>query len=398
MRWLYRILRPIVRIGLKVYFRKIYIRFEQHVPKTGPVLISANHPSAFLEAILLACFLDRPIHYLVRGDIFKNDWAKKLLGLTHQIPIYRFRDGFSSMRKNHETFEKVYELLEKDEVVVIFSESFTFLEKRLRPIQKGTARIAFGAYERIGKFFPIVPIGINYTDAVRFRSEVSIKGGEHIHFEEDYLLFKKDKQAGLQSLTDKVRKYLHPLIIEIEDKADYELAEKLFLFTRPLSFYTLFPNTSKNLEPHFHSDRNAAYWLNSLDEADKKDLESQLDVLISESSGFELLDKLVRAIGFIVHFPIIVVVKYVVNNMIKVNTFIGPVKVATMTLLYGIYLFFFVILFLILGLPGWMPLVLLPMLSFTILKTMDGVYCAQGMKRLNQKQTVSLVPEIATAN
>ena len=381
MRWLYRILRPIVRIGLKVYFRKIYIHFEEAVPKSGPVLISANHPSAFMEAILMACFLERPIHYLVRGDIFKKEWAKKILALTHQIPIYRFRDGFSSMRKNHATFEKVYELLAEDKVVVIFSESFTFLEKRLRPIQKGTARIAFGAHDYIGKPFPIVPIGINYTNAMRFRSEVSIKGGKHIDFETDYQLFKKDKQAGLQSLTDKVREHLHPLIIEVAKKSDYDLAEKLFLFSRPASFYSLFPNKSRDMSAHLYADQQATGFLNNLNEEQKNKLEEQLDHMIEKSATYGLLWKVVRSIGFILHWPIIVIVQYIIKNMIRANTFVGPVKAASMTLLYGIYWVLWIILFWILGWPVWLAFIGLPIVSLITLKCMDAVYWIQGIAR-----------------
>ena len=56
---IYWILRHLARIAFKAYFHKIYLINLEHLPREGPVLIAANHPSAFLEACMLAAFLPR---------------------------------------------------------------------------------------------------------------------------------------------------------------------------------------------------------------------------------------------------------------------------------------------------------------------------------------------------
>ncbi|MBK8505414.1 MAG: 1-acyl-sn-glycerol-3-phosphate acyltransferase [Saprospiraceae bacterium] len=125
---LYNILRPIAATLFKIYFRKIYLIDGEKLPLTGPVLLSSNHPMAFAEACLLACFLQRPLYFLVRGDVFKKGWHWFFRG-TNQIPIYRFKDGFSNMRRNKESFTRAHDALSEGKTILIFSEGNTRMQK-----------------------------------------------------------------------------------------------------------------------------------------------------------------------------------------------------------------------------------------------------------------------------
>ncbi len=49
------------------------------------------------------CFFPKDLPFLVRGDIFNNPVLLPLLRSTNQIPIFRFRDGFSKLRENSQT-------------------------------------------------------------------------------------------------------------------------------------------------------------------------------------------------------------------------------------------------------------------------------------------------------
>jgi 1-acyl-sn-glycerol-3-phosphate acyltransferase len=65
----------------------------ERIPLDRPVLIASNHPSAFLEACLLATHFPKSLHFLVRGDIFINKFIVWLLAQFHLTPIYRFPMG-----------------------------------------------------------------------------------------------------------------------------------------------------------------------------------------------------------------------------------------------------------------------------------------------------------------
>ena len=69
---LYPIVRPLAALAIKTFFRKIHLSNMDRVPSDRPVILAANHPTAFMEPCILACYMDRPLHFLVRGDFFSK--------------------------------------------------------------------------------------------------------------------------------------------------------------------------------------------------------------------------------------------------------------------------------------------------------------------------------------
>ena len=92
-------------LALRTFFRKIHISNVENIPKDKPVILAANHPTAFIEPCVLACFLDRPLYFLVRGDLFKKPVYAKMLKYLHMLPVYRMQDrGYAYLKRNYETF------------------------------------------------------------------------------------------------------------------------------------------------------------------------------------------------------------------------------------------------------------------------------------------------------
>jgi 1-acyl-sn-glycerol-3-phosphate acyltransferase len=175
---LYFILRPLTRIALKAYFRRITINGIENLPKDKPLLICSNHPTGFIEPCLMACFLPRVLHFLVRGDLFERPVLKHILISTNQIPIYRFRDGYEKLRNNRDVMNLSYDKLAGGEAILIFPEASATETKYLRPIKKGAARMALETL----KLHPetdlaVIPIGIDYSSPNRWRSFVNINIG-----------------------------------------------------------------------------------------------------------------------------------------------------------------------------------------------------------------------------
>ena len=178
---LYPLVRPLATIAIWAFYRKIYLSNAHRIPKEGPVILAANHPTAFMEPCILACFQDRPLHFLVRGDLFKKNIFASLLRSLNMLPVYRIQDGgYSNLKNNFSTFEDCFRALKDGKAIMILAEGRTIHEKKLRPIRKGTARIAFGALDKYGEMdLPIIPVGVNYTYADQPRSEVMIDFGEN---------------------------------------------------------------------------------------------------------------------------------------------------------------------------------------------------------------------------
>ena len=147
---IYSFVRPIAALALKIFFRKIYFTNRNRIPDGKPLILAINHPTAFIEPCILACFLPIKLYFLVRGDLFKKAHFSKMLNLLHMVPIFRKQEGLDQLSKNDETFDFCYKALKDHKTVVILPEGKTIQEKRLRPIRKGLARIAFGTYEKYG--------------------------------------------------------------------------------------------------------------------------------------------------------------------------------------------------------------------------------------------------------
>jgi len=209
----YRTLRFICRLGLQIYFKKVRLQGLDRLDTHKPMLIALNHPSSFLEACVMACWLDFPLHFIVRGDVF-HPMFRWFFKWTYQIPIYRFRDGFSKLRTNAKTFEHCYQKLSEGAKIIIFAEGSTSWVKQLRPLQKGTARIALGALEQYPDLdLLIVPAGINFQNIFRFRSYCDIVIGEPFQISD---IVKKEDE-GSKMITNYLAKEMRECVVHLDD-------------------------------------------------------------------------------------------------------------------------------------------------------------------------------------
>lgn len=147
--------------------------------KKGPLLIAANHPNAFLDAIIIATLFKEPVHSLTRGDVFVNGFYAKLLRSLNMLPVYRLSEGAENLDTNYTTFSECIEIFKKGGIVLIFSEGECVNEWSLRPLKKGTARLALTAWQQ-GIPLEILPLGINYNSYRSFGKNIAISFGESI--------------------------------------------------------------------------------------------------------------------------------------------------------------------------------------------------------------------------
>ncbi len=98
------------------------------------------------------------------------------------MPVYRFRDGFGTLRKNDAMIENCVALLSAGKSILIFGEGNHNYQWYLRDLQKGFARIALAAEEKnswkLG--VKIVPVGIQYDSHNDFRSRALVTFGQPI--------------------------------------------------------------------------------------------------------------------------------------------------------------------------------------------------------------------------
>ncbi|TXF90431.1 hypothetical protein FUA23_06480 [Neolewinella aurantiaca] len=217
---IYQLVRPVARYVLRYYYRNIDLTGLENIPKDAAVVLAANHPTAFIEPCILACFQPRTLWFLARGNLFKNGFYKGLLSAVHILPVFRIQDGgYGKLKNNFGTFEACFRALSQGKAIMNLAEGRCIHEKALRPMRKGTARLALGAMQRDATLREvyIVPVGCNFTHADRVRDQVMIRFGEPILASEFMDEFRSSEATAIKNLTSHLRSRLSPLVVQFPD-------------------------------------------------------------------------------------------------------------------------------------------------------------------------------------
>ncbi len=197
----YSFTRVLARFILRLFFRNVHLSGLENIPKNTPVIISSNHPNAYVEAVLIGCLLPFRLSILVRADVFKNPVIRKILETFHLIPVYRLRDGKNQMHKNTESFSKAIQRLEKKHAILIFSEGTSQMGKHLLPFKKGTVRIGFQAYEILKKEVAILPVSVNYSFFMHQQKSVCVHVNKPLMVSSYYSQQEVQKYNNIQKMT-----------------------------------------------------------------------------------------------------------------------------------------------------------------------------------------------------
>lgn len=227
---LYAILKIIVRLARPIFCRRIVVDRPEMLRQQGPLLLACNHPNSFLDAVILDILFGQPIWSLARGDVFKNRFIARLLTSLRMLPVYRVSEGVENLSSNYETFDACKRVFAEGGIVLIFSEGRCINEWKLRPLKKGTARLAISSWEQ-GIPLRVLPVGINYNSFRSFGKNVFIHFGEMI--EKDALNWNESEGLRIQSFNAMLQQQLSDLVYVI-DKDDKQTLRKKFLIRQPM--------------------------------------------------------------------------------------------------------------------------------------------------------------------
>lgn len=219
MSLLYNFVKYTGRIGLPLYFGQLEINGQEYIPKDVPFLIAPNHQSAFLDAVIMGVYNPKPVHFLTRSDVFVKPFIGALEALN-MMPVYRIRDGYEKLSKNEEIFARCEALLAKGMPVLIFPEGNMGDGHFLRPLTKGTARLAFQSFENLGTDVQILPVGINYFNHDRPRYKCIVNFGQPLNIRDYMALYNTHKAKGLIQLKNDLSGAIKKLLL-IPNKEGY---------------------------------------------------------------------------------------------------------------------------------------------------------------------------------
>lgn len=321
----------VVGNGLRFFYKKRKVVGRENLPKDKPILYVPNHQNSFMDALHVATTTKPTIYFLTRAQAFKPDVVGKFLWSINMMPVYRVRDGFSSVQKNNEIFEKCIRYLKNGDTILVFAEANHNLKRRIRSLSKGFTRIAFGAEEEYdwSLDLQIVPVGLNYSEHQTGGNVVQVNYGEAIPVSKYRERYESDEKAGVDSMKQDVSDAMKKLVFHVEDLAEYPLQKILW--------DDLEPDDLKVIDPDIANDRiqrtqshitdeliDEAKDLDKLAEKHKVDLNAFAfgkqfkfkDLLLLPFYGFSFLN------NFIPYQP----VRYLINNVIKDRAFDASIK------------------------------------------------------------------------
>lgn len=254
-------------LGLGFSFRLFFKRVVQVRPnktRFGRTIFVSNHPSAFLDPIVIARLRKPVIFFMTRSDVF-NKFTKPLFWLAHMLPIYRQQDGGNSQEKNKKVFKKATQALARNRNLLVFGEGITddIFERRLKPIKKGAIRIGFTALEDLNWSveIKIQGLGINYTNPGFLRSEVLIAGAEPIVLNDYKEAYLENPSRVISELNRVLELRMQGQITHLITDENVILHEQLMMLTRKgMNVHCFDHNLS--LEERWQYSQNLAQALN----------------------------------------------------------------------------------------------------------------------------------------
>ena len=210
-------MRRLIGLALGFYFRRIEHFHIERVPASGPVLFVSNHPNSLTDSFVIGASVPRKVNFIGTVQLFSFKPVKWLLTQCGVIPINRVKDNPKAMRSVADTFEAVYQVLERGEAVGIFPEGVTYDDSALREVKSGAARMALELEHRhAGKIgLRVVPVGLTYSAKEIYRSDALVNFGEPIVAAEFIEGYADRRKECIVRMTDEIERRIQSLIVHI---------------------------------------------------------------------------------------------------------------------------------------------------------------------------------------
>jgi len=132
--WFYAIVWTAARVFHTVYNR-LSIRNPERLPKTGGVLVCANHASNFDPPLVAICFTHRIFRFMAKAELFRVPVLGTAIEWLGSFPV----DREAADRK---AYVEALKTLKEGRVLLVFPEGTRTHDGSIGPFEEGAARMA----------------------------------------------------------------------------------------------------------------------------------------------------------------------------------------------------------------------------------------------------------------
>ena len=185
----YDVAKVVVTGIARTLFRLRVVGAEK-VPKTGPLIVAANHISNF-DPPLLGVALPRPVAYMAKKELFAMPVLKQLIPRLNAYPVDREAGGTAALRAS-------LRLLKEGRAVGIFPEGG-------RNVTGTNEEKAGAAFLAAASGAPVVPAAIVGTRTLRPFGRVTVVFGDPIRVVRNRQSDADDLEKGAMQIMQRIR-------------------------------------------------------------------------------------------------------------------------------------------------------------------------------------------------
>lgn len=250
---------------LRLYYPGMETEGVHHANHPGPTLLCSNHPNTLADPLMAGIHLDHQTYFLANAGLWLNPVMAFIID-PFCVPVARPEDKKAGATKGNkdEVFDRTFQALEEGKIMFIAPEAYSLLERKLRRVKSGAARMALEVEARNDWQLGVTlqPVGVNYERPMSCFSRAFVRYGEPIPVAEWRERYLADSMGAVKGLTNLLAERMRSLIIQTENKDEERCLRRI-----ERSVQNDYPQSV--VEHHFRTKRILG-WLRDLPDADRE--------------------------------------------------------------------------------------------------------------------------------
>src|SRR5689334_7517778 len=202
----YRLVRGVIRLLLRLFYRRVDIIGAERIPARGPLIIAANHHNALVDPMLILGTFPRRITALAKAPLFRHPLIGPFLRAVGALPVNRRAEAGDDPRKNEAMFAAGIAHLRGGGAILIFPEGTSRPEPTLLPLRTGAARLLLGAEADAGRYdVTLLPVGLVFESPGTFREASALVAiGDPVVVHDAIALYGTERERAVRCLTERL--------------------------------------------------------------------------------------------------------------------------------------------------------------------------------------------------
>lgn len=209
-----------------MFYRRVDVIGAERVPRTGPLIVAANHHNALVDGVLLLAVWPRRLVSVAKAPLFSNPLIGPFLRLLGALPVHRRQEGGTDPARNAALFEASSATLRGGQAILIFPEGVSQPEPQLMPLRTGAARMLLAAEgDGVGPV-TLLPVGLMFHEPGTFRTGWALVSvGEPVPAADCVALARAEPEEAARRLTARLGEAMRGLIALVDDRQTLRLVE-----------------------------------------------------------------------------------------------------------------------------------------------------------------------------